>query len=178
LDSSDHAARARLTALFHTMALAAAALAGALCFPLLGHAAPAAGADAPDFALKDLAGRNQRLSEFRGDVVVLTFWASYCGPCREALQSAGAAVAATGGASAALGVSLDRDAARAASVAASLGLEFPSLLDADQAVGRLYDVQHLPMTLIIDSEGVVRDSWAREPVSTERLIQTIREHQP
>jgi len=177
LDSSDHAARARLTALVHTVALAAAALAGAFCFPLLAHAAPAAGTDAPDFALKDLSGHNQRLSEFRGEVVVLTFWASYCGPCREALQTAGEAVAASGGA-AAVGVSLDRDAARAAYVVTSLGLEFPALLDADQAVGRLYDVQHLPMTLLIDSEGVVRGAWSREPVPTEQLIQNIREHQP
>jgi len=177
MDSSDLAARARLTALVHTVALATAALAGALCFPWLAHAAPAAGADAPDFALKDLSGRNQRLSEYRGEVVVLTFWASHCGPCREALQSAQEAVAATSGVSAALGVTLDRDAARAASVASSLGLEFPSLLDADQSVGRLYDVQHLPMTLLLDRDGLVRGAWAREPVAAEQLIQKIREHQ-
>jgi peroxiredoxin len=178
MDSSDHAARARLTALAHTVALAAAALAGALFFPLLAQAAPATGAQAPDFALKDLAGRNQRLSEFRGDVVVLTFWASYCGPCRTALQSASDATAALGGAPVALGVSLDRDTARAASVAASLALDYPSLLDAGQAVGRLYDVQHLPTTLLIDREGVVRRSWARDPVPTDVLLQSIRELQP
>ena len=177
MDSSDHAARARLTALVHTIALATAALAGALCFPLLARAAPAAGDEAPEFALKDLSGRNQRLSEFRGDVVVLTFWASYCGPCRDALQTADAAVAAAGGGAAALGVSLDRDAARAASVAASLGLRFPSLLDQDQSVGRLYDVQQLPTTLLIDREGVVRGAWAREPVPAGQLIEKIREHQ-
>ena len=178
MESSDYAARARLTALVHTVALAAAALAGALCFPLLAHAAPAAGAEAPVFALKDLSGRNQRLSEFRGEVIVLTFWASYCGPCREALQSASTAVAAAGGGAAALGVSLDRDAARASSVADSLDLQFPSLLDQDQSVGRLYDVQHLPTTLVIDREGIVRGAWAREPVSVEQLIEKIREHQP
>jgi peroxiredoxin len=178
MDSSDHAARARLTALVHTVALAAAALAGALCFPLLAHAAPAAGVEAPAFALKDLSGRNQRLSEFRGEVVVLTFWASYCGPCREALQSASTAVAAAGGGAAALSVSLDRDAARAASVAESLGLQFPSLLDQDQSVGRFYDVQHLPTTLLIDREGIVRGAWARESVPVEQLIEKIREHQP
>jgi len=176
--SSDHAARARLKARVHTAALAAAACAGALFFPWLAHAAPAAGAVAPDFVLKDLAGRNQRLSELRGETVVLTFWASYCGPCRDALRSAGAAVAGSGGSAVALGVSLDRDAERAASVAASLGLAFPSLLDAGQSVGRLYDVQHLPLTLLIDREGTVRQAWAREPVAASILITGIRELEP
>lgn len=162
----------------HTLALAAAVLAGAVVFPLLAQAAPASGAAAPDFALKDLSGRNQRLSEFRGDVVVLTFWASWCGPCREALSAADAAVAAAGGAPAALGVSLDREPDQAQSIAASLGLRQPTLLDASQSVGRLYDVQHLPLTLLIDREGVVRQSWAREPVSANVLAQEIRELQP
>jgi len=178
MDSSDHAARARLKARAHTAALAAAALAGALFFPLLAHAVPSNGAAAPDFALKDLAGRNQRLSEFRGDVVVLTFWASWCGPCRDALRSVGEAAAASASAPVVIGVSLDGDAARAASVAASLGLRFPSLLDAAQVVGRLYDVQHLPLTLLIDREGVVRESWVRAPVPSDVLVQTIGEIEP
>ena len=178
MDSSDHAARARLTALLHTLALAAAAAAGLLFFPLVADAVPANGAMAPDFALKDLDGRNQRLSEYRGDVVVLTFWASWCGPCRDALQSAAAAVAAAGGAPAALGVSLDRERTSAASVASSLDLTFPSLLDSGQTVGRLYDVQHLPLTLLIDREGVVRQAWTLEAVPAAVLIQNIRELQP
>lgn len=178
MDFRDHAARARLTALMHTLALAAAVLAGALVFPLLAQAGPSSGAAAPDFVLKDLSGRNQRLSEFRGDVVVLTFWASWCGPCRDALESLDAAVGAAGGAPAILGVSLDREPARAQSIAASLGLRHPTLLDTGQSVGRLYDVQHLPLTLLIDREGVVRETWSREPVPPDVLTQKLMELKP
>lgn len=65
----DHAARARLTALLHTLALAAAVLAGALVFPMIVQATPASGAAAPGFALEERDGGNQRLSEFRGQAV-------------------------------------------------------------------------------------------------------------
>jgi peroxiredoxin len=178
MDFRDHAARARLTALLHTLALATAVLAGALVFPLLAKAVPSSGAAAPDFVLKDLAGRNQRLSEFRGEVVVLTFWASWCSPCRDALEAVDVAVASAGGAPAALGVSLDREPDRAAAIVASLALRHPTLLDSRQSVGRLYDVQHLPLTLLIDREGIVRQSWSRQPVPAEVLARRLEELEP
>jgi peroxiredoxin len=173
-------ARARLGALAQMIALLLAVIAGMLAFPLLSHAAAVIdGEAAPDFALKDTAGRNQRLSEHRGDVVVLTFWASWCGPCRESVAAIEQAVADAGEPSAvALTVSLDADADRARSVARSLGLARPPLLDARQSVGRLYDLRQLPLTVLIDREGIVRHSWTREPADREALVQSLRELNP
>jgi peroxiredoxin len=176
---NDHRSRARLTALVQTLALAAAVIAGMVAYPIFAHAASAPSAAAPDFVLKDLAGRNVRLSESRGDVVVLTFWGSWCGPCREALTTADAAIAQAGeGSAVALNVNLDGDAGRAGSVAGSLGLEQVTLVDARQSVARLYDVDHLPLTLLIDREGAVVATWAREPVAVAELARHLKELNP
>jgi peroxiredoxin len=130
LEFSTCPSRDRLPALARTLALAAAAIAGALAYPLLARASPAAGSAAPDFVLEDTAGRNERLSEFRGEIVLLTFWASSCGACRDSLVQLNGAAAELGrDAVVALGVSLDAEPARAASVAGSLGLEFTNLVD-------------------------------------------------
>ncbi len=162
----------------HVIALAAAVLAGLLAFPIASSGAPAAGSVAPDFALKDLDGSNQRLSEFRGEVVVLTFWTSGCGTCRETLADL-KAVAAGDPADrpVVLSVNIEGDPDRAASVARSLGIGYRTLLDTKQTVGRLYDVSHLPLTLLLDRAGVVRGAWSRDRVATDELLAGIRELQ-
>jgi len=154
------AGRPRLAARLHTAALILAALAGALAYPLAVHSAPAPGTFAPDFALKDLDGRNQRLSEFRGEVVVLTFWSSGCGPCRELLgQLAAHSAGATGYAPRIVSVSLDADPRRASSMSRALRLDFPVLVDTGQRTGRQYEVDRLPLTFLLDREGQVRAVW-------------------
>lgn len=137
------------------LALACGMLAGGLASAAAGHAL--LGQSAPDFALKAVAGDNVRLSEQRGEVVVLSFWGSRCSPCRDQLaaldrsfetyKSAGLKI---------LGIGVDDDAARSTEFARAQSVAFALLLDPTKGVGRAYDVDNLPLTVLIDRNGIVR----------------------
>ena len=143
-------------------AAAIAATAGVPAFA----APPALNSIAPDFALKAVDGRNVRLSEYRGEPVVLHFWASWCGPCRESVAALDALGLSSG--TPVLGVNLD-GVDRSAAVAESLHLKSPTLVDAQQSVARTYDVVKLPLTLLLDAEGHVRASWSGVPADLAEL---------
>lgn len=157
----------------------AAAIAGALAYPLLARAdAPARGDAAPDFVLKGVDGKNLRLSEYIGEPVVITFWSSWCGPCRETLVHLNALpVDPAAGAPVVLTVNLGDDPERTAAVAHSLNLRYPALIDPKETVGRLYDVDELPLTLLVDPDGHVRGTWTGNTNPVPELTQQIKELQ-
>jgi peroxiredoxin len=116
-----------------------------------------AGQAAPDFVLKSASGENLRLSEYRGDVVMINFWATWCGPCRQEmplldeLQSRYNRVGFN-----LLGVNIDDDSRKAMQMVKELGVSFPVLFDETKEVSELYDVKVMPTTILVDREGTVR----------------------
>jgi peroxiredoxin len=124
---------------------------------LAAAATPAPNATAPDFTLRSADGRNVRLDELRGQVVLVNFWATWCGPCREEMprlnvlyekyRKSGFVL---------LGVNVDDDPKTALATAAKLNVSFPVLLDTDKKVSKLYDLNTMPSTIVIDRDGKMR----------------------
>jgi peroxiredoxin len=121
------------------------------------NAAVTPSASAPDFTLPSLDGPNLRLQEQRGRVVMINFWASWCGPCRvEMPHLARLYEKYRGSGFTVLAVNIDESPQKAASLATQLGMRFPVLLDTDKKVSRLYDLSTMPSTVLVDRDGRVR----------------------
>ncbi len=129
---------------------------------------------APDFALTDLNGETVRLSDWRGQVVLLNFWASWCVPCRQEmplLQATHEAYAGDG--LVVLAVNMGEERRRVEGFAADLAVTFPVLADEETTVGTLYRVRGAPTTYFIDREGVIRQRYVG-PLTSGMLAAILR----
>jgi peroxiredoxin len=130
------------------------------------------GFPAPDFALLDLQGHTHRLSDFRGRVVFLNLWATWCPPCRLEMPAMEALYQQLKGHDfVMLAVSEDVDGAEAVGpFVADLGLSFPILLDPAGRLPPRYGVTGYPETFVIDRNGHVIEhivgpaEWQREDI--------------
>lgn len=124
-------------------------------------AVAAVGADgtgpAPPFTLNEIGGQRTSLSQYKGQVVMLNFWATWCGPCQQEMplldqmykkyKPAGFTL---------IGVNLDKDAPPVKQLLDRKPVSFPVLLDPASQVSKAYHVDEMPSTVLIDRKGNVR----------------------
>ncbi len=137
---------------------------------------PSTSQRAADFTIKSLNGRNIKLSEHRGRVVILNFWATWCAPCKEELpyfnhlygkyKDLGLEV---------LGVNIDKNSSEVRKMSEDLKLAFSILPDPTGKVSTLYKIRSMPTTYVIGKDGMIRHvHWGFGPEEPERYEKEIR----
>ena len=133
----------------------------ALAAIIIASSAFAAGGDAsgpaPSFSLTTLAGQPGSLSQYKGQVVMLNFWATWCGPCQQEIplldqmykkyKPAGFTL---------IGINVDKEAPAVKELLARKPVSYPVLLDPANQVSKAYHVDEMPSSVIIDRKGQIR----------------------
>ena len=118
---------------------------------------PAPATPAPALELSDLEGRAHKLADYRGKVVLVNFWATWCEPCREEMPSIERLRASLEGRPfAVLAVNLAEPESRIRKFLDAMPLGFAVLLDRDAKVARAWQAKMLPATYIVGPDGVIR----------------------
>ena len=139
-------------------------------------AATAVAPQAPDFRLENRAGGETSLAELRGQVVMINFWASWCGPCRQefpALDEMYRKYKPMGFTM--VGINVETEKTDAERFLGMRPVSFPILFDPDNSVSGRYGVSAMPTTMLVDRQGRLR--WqhrAYQPGDEARYIEQIR----
>jgi len=136
----------------------------------MGSRVPAVGVQVEDFRLTDLDGKSQSLSQYRGKVVLVNFWATWCKPCTtempamqatyDKLRDKGFVV---------LAINELEDDAKVRQHIKQYGHTFPVLMDRDNKVANQFGVFGLPVSVFIDEKGIVQE-YIKGGLLTEQKI--------
>jgi len=154
------------------------------CVTLTVHAAgelkPWPGGDTPALELQDLSGASHRLEDYRGKVVLLNFWATWCAPCREEMPSIGRLKKQLAGRPfVVLAVNVDEPESRIKNFLAMLPLDFPTLLDPGGRTAKAWKARILPATFLIAPHGRIRYTVTGElDWASEQVVRTVSELLP
>ena len=130
-----------------------------------------------DFELSNLEGVNEKLSDYKGKVVFLNFWATWCGPCRsempamenvyKELKDDGFVI---------LAVDLGEDKQTVQKFVDEYGLTFPVVLDQTNAVGGMYDARSIPTTYLVGRDGnILGRAVGARPWEDDEYMDLFRE---
>jgi peroxiredoxin len=141
----------------------------------MGSRVPTVGMQAEDFQLADLEGKSQSLSQYRGKIVLVNFWATWCKPCTtempamqtiyDKLRDKGFVV---------LAVNELEDDAKVREHIKQYGHTFPVLMDRDNKVANQFGVFGLPVSVFIDEKGVVQEYIKGGLLTEDKIYQTIQ----
>jgi len=141
---------------------------------------PEVGKLAPDFKLQSLGGQTVSLSDFRGNPVLLNFWASWCGPCRAEmpfLQEIFESKEWSGKGLIILTIDIGESPSRVKEFMESYVLSFPVLLDTDRNLALEYNIRGIPTTFFIDKDGIIQDikigAFSSKTEIEKRLVKII-----
>lgn len=150
------------------------------CKKLLPPSAPVIGDEAPDVELPNAAGELMKLSDLRGKVVLVDFWASWCGPCRREMPNVVAAYEKYKEKGFTVySISLDGDKGRWQNAIAQDGMTWPyhvsELKKWDSQAARAYFVRGIPATFLLDENGVIVGTNLRGPALHKKLNELLSE---
>lgn len=146
---------------------------------LLGMAGrpPLVGGPAPEIALKDLQGQEVKLSDLRGKIVLLNFWATWCKPCKEEMPAMQASYDKLRGQGlVVLAVNELEDTEKVIEHIRSYGHTFPVVMDHDNHVANRYGVVGLPASFLIDRHGIVRERIFGSLLTEQRIAEMVRQY--